>query len=293
MFSRMNHFIHGLAALAVVAVVSCSKGMQLDPMAVPTEPDETGAVPVLFFSSFDATVETKAVQETTDANLSSFYVTAEGTSGGFSNLTFTSNAGTFSGGQYWPATNANYVFYASNNSLSSSKTVSVENTKDVVCAVKTDAVYKSTNTLRFDHIFARVGYCRVSAPSGYEVSNLKVEIVPKTAGTYSLPNGNGHSDATGWTGVTTAASRTVLASALNSTSDNGLYLVPGDYTLYASYTITKGAYSETVVDKQCNVSLVKGKRNNITATLPAGSAADLTFTVTVTAWTDQAVNANF
>lgn len=293
-----SRLIRSFAALAVVSglvAVSCAKEAPVivpDPAAVPTEPDETGEVPVLFTSDlFEASVETKATEVTT-ANLTSINVTAVGDAGGFTNQAFSLSGGVYSGGQYWPATDAHYVFYASNVALQSGNSVSASNATDVVCAVKADAAYKATNALQFEHIFARVGYCRVSAPAGYTVSNFHVDIVPLTSGTYSLAAGNGKTDRTGWSGWPNGTN-TVLVNALNSTADTGLYLIPGDYELKASYRIEKGAYVENVVDKTCTVSLVKGKRNNITASLPAGSAADLTFTVSVTPWSDQAVNASF
>lgn len=261
----------------VLMAASCSK-----------ESADTTRMDEITFTAkgFNAGISTKATEVT---SLSSFNVHAVTGSMGSSetsqfNSVFTGTS-SYTGGIFWPNTNPSYKFYASNLAMTpsaSGPTVAATNATDVVCAVLANPAYKSSNVLGFNHIFARIGSCNITAPSGYAVSNLTVKITPKTGGTYNLFKGNGKTDGTGWSSTTDGAA-TTIASATGSTTDNGLYLVPGTYTLTASYTLTKGAYAENFT-KTASVSIVGGKVNNISATLPAGNASEITFTVTITAW---------
>ena len=198
---------------------------------------------------------------------------------------------TYTGGKYWPSSDRGYKFYASNATIvpsSSGPSVTVTNTVDVVCAACLSPSYRQSNQLSFSHIFARIGKCSVSAPSGYEVSGLTVKITPKTGGTYNLFKGNGKTDGTGWSEVS-SGSALVIADAVGSTSDNGLYLVPGNYAVTVDYTLSTGAYSEKFT-RSGTVTVSAGKINDISCTLPSGNAVPISFTVTIAPWTTDNVS---
>lgn len=249
----------------------------------------------LLDGEFSAEVTTKATAVT---SLSSFNVNCvTGTAGSNETSVFNtafSGSSPYKGGKYWPSSDASYKFYASNADLTptaSGPTVAAANATDVVCAVCLTPTYKASNSLTFNHIFAQVGKCKILAPSGYTVSNLAVKITPYIGGTYNLYSGNGKTDGTGWSSKTTG-SATTIASAVNSDTNNGLYLVPGSYTLTATYKLTMGDYNDTFT-KTSTVNIVGGKVNNISATLPAGSASEIEFTISITPWSDNSVAATF
>ncbi len=280
--------------LCAIASVSCQKeGAAVSGAPLPEASDE-----IVFTAggAFDATVETKSV--TLVNSLSSFNVLCvKGTAGSSESAVFNSafqGSSSFTGGKYWPLTDLSYKFYASNIALTSAATgptVSATNDTDVVCAVLTSPTYKASNTLTFNHIFARVGSCKVSAPSGYTVSDFSVTITPKTGGTYSLFSGNGKTDGTGWSNVTQGAATTVTTQIDDAVSKN-IYLVPGSYVLTASYTLSIGDYSESFT-KTSTVNLVGGKVNHITATLPSGNASAISFTVSIAEWGTNNIEATF
>jgi hypothetical protein len=115
------------------------------------------------------------------------------------------------------------------------------------------------------------------------VSNLAVKISPRTSGTYNIRTSK-------WTSKGDAGNAVTIADALGSNADNDLWLVPDTYTLTATYTISKGNYSKSV-NKTANVAIQQGKNNHISATLPVpDDISDITFTVTVTGWSDNTIS---
>ena len=239
--------------------------------------------------SFDVVSKATSVTSLTEFNVNCVTGTLGSAETSKFNTAFTKDGVVFKGGQYWPSTNGNYKFYASNVAItpaSSGATVAATNATDVVCAVLPSPTFGSTNELTFNHIFAQVGKVSLTAP-GYTVSNLSIKITPKTGGTYNLFTGNGKTDGTGWTGVNTGSEVTLKTDG----TSNVLYLVPGQYTLTATFTLTLGAYSETF-SKTATVNVVGGKVNDITGTAD-GNAALITFSVNVTPWGTNNINASF
>ena len=241
-------------------------------------------------SAFSATVQTKATAVT---DLSSFNVTCTTGSAGsetsvWNNVAFTKDGSVFKagdGGKWWPSTDPGYHFYAANAALTfnaDGPTVAATNGTDVVCAYMPSPAYKTPNTLEFKHIFARITDVTFSSIDGYTISGISVTITPKTGGTYNLRTGNGKTDGTGWSSLTTG-SATGIANATPGTKTNDLYLVPGNYTLTASWTATKGNYTKTFSNKTVDIAVVGGKRNSITASL-TGDASEVLFSVSVAAW---------
>ena len=280
-----------LAALSAITLSACTKSV-----SAPV-PD---ANEILFMADYgvDYDVETKATAVT---SLSSFKASAvTGTAGSetavWTNVSY-SNAGDskYVGGKYWPSTNANpYSFYASNIDLTfnaAGNTVTANNGTDVVCAYLASPTYKDVNTLTFNHIFARIGNMTVQAASGYTLSGVSIKVTPKTGGTYNLRTGNGQTNGTGWSS-TANGSATELTSGAEGTMANDIYLVPGTYTLTATWTATRGEYTQTFTGKNSDVSLVGGKVNNITATL-GGLAEEIKFSVSVTAWGNNGIATTF
>lgn len=244
--------------------------------------------------TFSATVDTKAT-EVTDASLGASGIRVSATTGSagsetsvWNNVVFTKSGSVFKagdGGKWWPSTDPGYHFSASNAALTFSAagtTVAATNATDVVCAYMPNPTYKGTNTLEFKHIFARITDVTFSSIDGYTISGISVTITPKTGGTYNLRTGNGHTDGTGWSSLTTG-SATGIANATPGTKSNDLYLVPGTYTLTASWTATKGNYTKTFSNKTVDIAVVGGCRNSITASL-TGDASEVLFSVSVAAW---------
>lgn len=196
-----------------------------------------------------------------------------------------------SGGKWWPSTDPNYHFYASNITLTHTDdgaTVSATNDVDVVCAYLPDPTYNQPNTLAFKHIFARITDVTLTAIDDYTITNISVTITPKTGGTYNLRTGADQTDGTGWSNPTVGEPVTI-ANTTPGTKSNDLYLVPGSYTITAEWTATKGNYTKTFSEKTCSVDLVGGATNTITAQL-SGDAREVMFSVNVAAWEPHPIN---
>ena len=272
-----------IAALACLA--SCNKV---------AEQIETDEVVFTTADSFSASVETKATAVT---SLNSFYALATNGTTGSESLLWSSKQFTkvandtkyTSSGVYWPATEQAVHFYASNVTPEFSGgdvTVNVTDATDVVCAYSASPTWKQVTPLTFSHVLARLGKCTITAPSGYTGSELSITVKPKVSGVYNLRTGS-------WSATSNAASfSTVTQSFDGGGSVNDIYLIPGRYTVYASYKLTKGTYSETF-NRSASVDITAGKINLISATLPEGNATDVQFTVTVNPWTDNSITATF
>lgn len=250
-----------------------------------------------FDPSFGVTIDTKAsvVTETT-LNSSGFYASATTGSAGsetskWNSVSFAKSGDYFVGGKYWPSTNPSYHFYASNNALTfaaAGTTVSATNSTDVVCAYLPSPTYLSANSLTFNHIFARIGNVTISAVSGYTISGISVTITPKTGGTYNIRTGNGQTNGTGWSSLTTG-SATTIANTTPGTKSNDLWLVPGDYDISFSWTATKGDYSQSFSGKTASASILAGRVNVITASL-GGEAESINMGVSIAAWSNTSVD---
>ena len=157
---------------------------------------------------------------------------------------------------------------------------------DVLCAYNETPTWKQTNQLTFEHIFARLGLCTITAPAGYTGSNLSVTVKPKVSGNYNLRTG-------AWSGTVNASGDVTITTSFDGGgSVNDIYLVPGRYTIKASYTLSKGTYSQDF-SRSASVEVQPGKINLITATLPEGEATDLLFSVTVSPWTNCTLTPSF
>lgn len=275
-----------LAALA--CTLSCDKNIE--------QASETNEIVFTTTDSFNATVETKATTAVTSLN--SFYAMATtGTTGSesalwnsYKSFSKVSNDTKYtSSGVYWPAAQQSIHFYASNlmpDVSGGDVTVNASTGTDVVCAYSASPAWKEVNQLVFNHILARLGKCTITAPTDYTGSDLNITIRPKISGTYNLRTG-------AWSSTSEAVSNTTITNTFGGGGTvNDIYLLPGEYTINASYTLTRGTYSESF-NSSATVELAAGKINLISGTLPAGNATDLQFTVTVTPWSNNSISANF
>lgn len=285
----MKKFVYLILGSVLAAVaLSCSR------LPVDTLPEGLIAFRQEGFPLFNASVQTKAtVVDESTLNTSGFNVSCTTGSTGsessvWNNVAFSKSDSYFvagGDGKWWPTTDPGYHFYGSNAALTFNAdgcTVAATNATDVVCAYLPSPTYKSMNTLAFQHIFARITDVTFTAIDGYTISNISVTIVPNTGGTYNLRTGNGQTDGTGWSSLI-EGSATTIANSTPGTKSNDLYLVPGSYRITASWTATKGAYSQTFSNKYCDIDVVGGKCNVITANL-IGDASAIEFSVSVAAW---------
>ena len=283
-----------VSVLLILTAVSCTKNNSIEPV-------DTKQAPVSFLTSNAAvSVETKATEVTgTTLETSGFKVSATTGSAGsesaaWTNIAFTKTGSVWTGDKYWPDSDPSYHFYASNIDLAhtvSGATVNASNDVDVVCAYMATPTYKVDNTLTFEHVFARIGSMTVSAASGYTISGVSIRITPRVSGTYNLLAGAGRTDGTGWSGTSTGSAQE-LANSTPGTKSNDVYLVPGRYTLTATWTATRGDYTKTFTGVTYDVDIVGGKVNTIAATL-GGLAQEIRFSVIVSPWGSNNINADF
>lgn len=206
--------------------------------------------------------------------------------------------------KWWPHDNPGFSFYGSNLPIvfdAAGSYVTASTSTDVVCAYLPNPRYLDLNTLTFNHIFARVGAVTVNAAEGYTISSASITFTPKVSGNYNLRTGAGQTDGTGWSSTTNGSASNLLGSfstitygtaSASSTSSNDLYLVPGTYTVYATWTATRGYYTETFSSVAVDVSFTGGKINTISTTL-GGLAEEIVFAVSVTPWESGSVVATW
>lgn len=293
-----------LPVLLTVALLSCAK------QEYAKKDTEIRFVTAGLDNEFDVT--TKATAIVTD-DLTEFYVAATSGSAGseFSEWTSCRFSGTpgeaFRADEprkWWPHDNPGYKFYGSSLPIvfnAGGSYVEADNSTDVVCAYLPNPAYLDLNTLTFNHIFARVGAFTVSAAEGYTISSATITLTPKVSGTYNLRTGAGQTDGTGWSSTSNGSASNLIGSFstitygtanASSTSANDIYIVPGTYTLTATWTATRDDYTETFSSINVNASFTAGKVNILSTTL-GGLAEEVVFTVNVTPWGTQNVVASF
>ena len=250
---------------------------------------------------FIADVVTKVAEVT---SLNDFYVTVtKGTVDSettvWDNVHFTdtgSTPTTYTGGKYWPIQNLNYHFFAANVPMQAATAqgtkVSATNDTDIVSTHIKFPAFQSRNTLVFEHIFARIGNVIVTPADGYTITDLSISIAPGTGGIYDIRQGYAKSDATGWSDIVTGSPVVISGSTCPSTNNADLYLVPGKYTLTASWKAKRDEYERTYTNKTVTVTLKKNNINHINAVL-GGDATEITMSVLFNEWNTNTVNATF
>ncbi len=266
------------ATAAALAAIACNKPAELAsaPEAAPQE------IVIGVGDGFSAEVDTKATAVTSLPS-TLYWGATTGTTTEASKWAAASasvSSSKINTGHYQSATPTAYNYYVANQTFSvgASTTMTVANNNTDVIVGRTAASSSTTPSVALDHIFARTGTLTANAPSGYNISGVSWKIVGKsdingTAGTYNMT-----------TGAWTAAS-TKLSSETAITSSSDMYLIPGTYTVKVTYTLTKGEWSSTAT-KTADVTLVKGKINNITGTVNnLGGATQIVLSLSVTDWT--------
>lgn len=160
-------------------------------------------------------------------------------------------------GQYQTQTPTVYSHYVSNSGMNltaSGVTISVSDTRtsDIIAGAVTTASASPAVTL--SHILARTGSVTVNPPAGCTVEGVSVTLKAAAGGGSS---GTYNMDSATWSGVTGLSSATTL------TGSSDMYLVPGQYSISASFTIRNGSWTKAVT-RSGTISLKAGCINNIT-----------------------------
>ncbi len=178
-------------------------------------------------------------------------------------------------GYYQTASPTTYIHYVANTNFTTGGNMSVANNSTDIVAGKVSS-NSATPSVTLNHIFARTGSFTCNAQSGYNISGVSWTItgygsVTGTAGTFSMASQT-------WTARSAALGET----AVSGSSD--LYLIPGEYTIKVSYTLSKGDYSKSFT-KSGRVTLEAGKINNVSCTAIGGDAQSIVVGVSLSAWT--------
>lgn len=200
----------------------------------------------------------------------------------WTDVPFVREGDVFKGGKWWPAASASYHFYAANVPLHFDEgrtTVAASAEEDVVCAYLPSPVYKSTNTLSFQHIFASIGTVTVVALDDYAISDVSVRLTPRLSGIYDLAEGAGRVDGTGWSSTVSGDPVTIATSI--GAHENDLWLVPGAYSLDLEWTATKGDYAERFIGRSVEVAIAAGDVSQLRIGLRGSGATDIAFDISV------------
>lgn len=192
--------------------------------------------------------------------------------------------------RYWPQVgDPGYKFVASNAELtlsSSSIRIDADGSTDVVVAVNQTPSPRSSNTLDFHHIYARIGKVTVSEVGMHPLTEVSITLVPRIGGIYDVMAGDGHSDGTGW-GSFKYGSETEISSGNAGVKDNDLLIVPGSYVLTARWSVRKPNRIASF-EKTREVVFEAGTNSNILTSF-GSDGEDLTLSVSLRDWnsTDQ------
>lgn len=233
-------------------------------------------------------VQTKATTEITSLPSSLYISMTTGTLGSSEKSKLASASKNVSSnriatGLYQTATPTTYNYYVSNKAISyaeSGSSIVATNDTDVIAGKVSSNSTAPAVTL--EHVFARTGNLTLNTQTGYTLSGVSWSIASTTntgtKGTYNIATGS-------WT-----ATDALAATSLTSGSD--MYLVPGNYTIKVTYTLTMDDWRSTFT-KSATVNLVAGKINNIRGTASGGSASAITLSVTLTPWGSNDITATF
>ena len=199
-------------------------------------------------------------------SLPSFQVVCTNGAAGNENLrwqaTFLESGGSYTGDQYWPLEDPSYHFYAANAPVSYARegcSIDATNDRDVVGAFLESPQYKQRNNLAFRHLFARLGRFTVTAEAGKTISDVDIRLTPRSGGSYDLRHGT-------WSQVTEDAPVCISPSG-EGTRENDLYLVPGAYTLTASWTVWKRGFGTRKESVTTDITLPAGEVTDVSTVL--------------------------
>ena len=198
--------------------------------------------------------------------LPSFQVVCTNGTAGNENLrwqaTFVASGNSYFGDQYWPLEDPSYHFYASNAPVSFAPggcRIDAVNDRDVVGAFLESPRYKEKNNLTFRHLFARLGRFTVTAEEGKTLSDVDIRLTPRSGGYYDLRNGT-------WSRITVEDPVCVSPSG-EGMKVNDLYLVPGTYTLTASWTVWKRGFPTRKERVTADITLPPGEVTDVSTVL--------------------------
>ena len=262
--------------VALLALASCNKEEAVMPAANEIILSVGG-------EAFSASVETKATaigSLPTSINVMRTTGSAGSETVKNASASMSISAGAIATGWVQTATPTTYNYHLSNVAMSvtsGNPTIAASNATDVIAGSASSSAL--TPAVALDHIFARTGTLLAKAPAGYTISGVTWEIASNAgagvSGTYNM-------NTKAWSGTSALAKQ-----AFTSSSD--LYLVPGSYKIYLTYTLTKGDWTKSTT-KSADVTLVGGKVNNLkigsdgTVPLIDGGASDISVTVTLNPW---------
>ena len=263
-----------LSIMLFVGVMLCSPSCMKEYPSMDEVPGD-----LIRFSTENMTAEvatktaetTMSTLQTNGFNVSATTGSAGSETSAWNSVAFAKNGDLYTGNKFWPASNPNYHFYASNVALTHNAagcTVAANANTDVVCAYLGTTTYKNTNNLTFEHIFARLCRIDVVAETGYDISGISVRMTPKTSGTYNLRTGAGQTDGTGWSSVSAGSQQTVATA--KGANNNDIYTVPGTYSFTVTWTATNSSGSVTYTNQVVNLPLKGGKTNNVSLVLGGG-----------------------
>lgn len=270
-----------------LAVISCGKPVEpsVTSELEPT-PEENGLVELVYSVNEQDAIDTK-VTVTELGNIGTVYHTiTNGTPGSSESVehsgscTFVSNP--VSTG-YYVASGPTRRFYVSNVAPTYTAgthrvTIAASNDTDIVVGFSNTA--STSVSLNLGHIYSRIGVLTMTKQAGYDsISDVSWQIRRSnssggTTGTYVPAYSS-------WESCTGLASDTALASGNGVNAD--LYVIPGSYVVSCTYTLHKGAFTETIT-ATATVDMTVGQVNNISGTAVGGHAAEVTFSVTTAPW---------
>ena len=307
-------FFVGLAA--IVAGLAACDNQALDPVV--SNPDQIAFR--IDGPMFEASAGTKSITEVAISDLvtNGFRVHAlaadpDNDWGTADPVIFTQMSGTVYGStKFWPATDPQYSFYAVYPSsyaitrdVTDGANISLVNVSSDVIAAKAvhpdvGSLYKQVNDLNFQHILACLDNVNVKALDGYSIDNLVIRMTPVKTADYNIKlewgaaaTANRNYDSSSAQAIYTLVPEGENPNPFGDADANGektsssspdLLLVPGNYELSATWTVTQGvapdAVSRTYTDKRVRVQLDPGKKSTVTVRL----GAQIMFDVSVTAW---------
>lgn len=261
-------------------LVSCNKNVD-----IPATTPETGEEIVLNVDgAFDAVVDTKGTDITALPTTLYWGATTGGNAAGSTEETVkwatasgTVSSGKISTGKYQTSTATAYNYYVANQTFTAGGAMTVANNTTDIVVGRTFGSNASQPAVTVSHIFASMGTLTMNTQSGYTISNVSWKIASSGSNTGTKGTYNVRTKA--WSS-TTAYPETAIASGSN------LYLIPGTYTVKCTYTLTRGDWTGTFT-KSASVTIVAGKKNNITGTATGGTASQIQINVTLEAWGSQ------
>lgn len=239
---------------------------------------------------------TKVTNVTTLSGANAFYVSfGMGGTTQWNNVQFSetgTGTGKFSAGRLWPDDDSStYAFVASNVPLTNGGTAFAPTIALSASSLDTDIIYAYNGSatwgavcpLTFKHVFAELGSVTVNAQDGYTISGVDVKIYDTYSNYGSFnPVTEAFTGTSTVTLYTSATRKPTVSNSTPGTKANSLCFVPGTYTIVASWTATRGAYSQSF-SVASTVELTRAKITNLTTTL-GGSADEVVFDAVVTDW---------